>query len=380
MGHADLITSLEKKVDDYPDHACCSYERLLQRKDVTSPKNSDTKFKSGMWQHVKKNISECNPGVCFDTLWVCQYCRVLLNKDKMPCRCLLNGLQTEPVPVELANLDPLSKQLIQRAKAFQAIVRLGTYTAKVPKYNSLKVCKGTMFFLPLPLEKTLETLGEVKPPGVEGSLDSMDGERTTHLPHPELYILVNGKPSKLKVVWHTLVNVDVLKAAIHKLKEINWLYKEVDEDDLDDVAREVIETVSDTSCTMLERATKEDVAGFQSFTIRTLNSKQSMSSDIDQYKLIDVKENALDNRQKYLDVLCFPDLFPTGHFGECHPREVHITKSEYAKSRLLNKDSRFRKDPAYVFYLLWQKELNSLQGYTTCSSPQVSRDCQWVNS
>ena len=37
-----------------------------------------------------------------------------------------------------------------------------------------------------------------------------------------------------------------------------------------------------------------------------------------------------------------------------------ITKSEYAKSRLLNKDSRFGKDPAYVFYLLWQKELREL--------------------
>ena len=81
------------------------------------------------------------------------------------------------------------------------------------------------------------------------------------------------------MVWRTLVNVGALKAAIHKLKEINWLYKEVDEDDLDDVTREVIETVSDTSSTMLEKATKEDVAGFQSFTIRTLNSKQSTSSD-----------------------------------------------------------------------------------------------------
>ena len=80
-----------------------------------------------------------------------------------------------------------------------------------------------------------------------------------------------------------------LKGAIHKLKEINWLYKEVDEDELDDVAREVIETVSDTSSTMLERASKEDVAGFQSFTIRKLNSKQSTSSDIDQYKLVNVK-------------------------------------------------------------------------------------------
>ena len=168
--------------------------------------------------------------------------------------------------------------------------------------------------------------------GVAGSLDSPDGESTTHLPHPELYILVNGKPSKLNVVWRSLINVDALKGAIHKLKEINWLYKEVDEDDLDDVAREVIETVSDTSSTMLERASKEDVAGFQSFTIRTLNSKQSTSSDIDQYKLVNVKEDALDNRQRYLNVMCFPDLFPSGRFGEYHPREVAITKSECAKA------------------------------------------------
>ena len=159
------------------------------------------------------------------------------------------------------------------------------------------------------LEKTLETLGEVRQLGVAGSLDSPDGESTTHLPHPELYILVNGKPSKLNVVWRSLINVDALKGAIHKLKEINWLYKEVDEDDLDDVAREVIETVSDTSSTMLERASKEDVAGFQSFTIRTLNSKQSTLSDIDQYKLVNVKEDALDNRQRYLDVMCFLTSF-----------------------------------------------------------------------
>ena len=41
------------------------------------------------------------------------------------------------------------------------IVRLGTYTGKVPIYNSLQACKGTMFFLPLPLNKTLDTLNEV---------------------------------------------------------------------------------------------------------------------------------------------------------------------------------------------------------------------------
>ena len=76
--------------------------------------------------------------------------------------------------------------------------------------------------------------------------------------------------------------------------------------------------------------------------------------------MLDVKEKALDNRQKYLDVMCFPDLFPSGRFGEYHPRAVQITPSEIAKSHLLNRDLRFWKSPARVFYLLWQREMREL--------------------
>ena len=49
---------------------------------------------------------------------------------------MLNGLETVPVPPELS----------QRAKCFQTVVRLGTYTGKVPMYNSL-ACKGAIILL-----------------------------------------------------------------------------------------------------------------------------------------------------------------------------------------------------------------------------------------
>ena len=157
---------------------------------------------------------------------MCLYCRPLLNKDKMPSPCFVNGLESEPIPAELADFDSLSKKLIQRSKAFQKIVTWHL-TEKLPKYYSLKACKGTMFFLPLPLEKTLETLGEVTHTGVAGSFDSPDGENTTNLPHPD--------------------QCGCLERGHSHLKENNLLYNEVDDDDLDDVAKEVIETVSDTS-------------------------------------------------------------------------------------------------------------------------------------
>ena len=48
--------------------------------------------------------------------------------------------------------------------------------------------------------------------------------------------------------------------------------------------------------------------------------------------------------------MCFPHLFPSGRFGEFHTYDMKISSSEYAKPSLLNKDSRFRKDPQYVFF------------------------------
>ena len=147
---------------------------------------------------------------------------------------------------------------------------------------------------------------------------------------------------------------------MQKLTEINWLYKNVDDESVDEAAKQVVEVINNTSSTMLEKATKEDIDGFQAYTIRNLDNKLSTESDIDQYKVKNVQEDPLDNRQKYLVVMCFPVLFPTGHFGKYHPREVKLSHSEYVKSRLLNKDSRFRKDPQYVFYLLWQKEMREL--------------------
>ena len=60
-------------------------------------------------------------------------------------------------------------------------------------YNSLKACKATMFFLPLPLNKTLETLDQV--------------EHSDDLPNLS-YIIDNGKPTKSKVVWRSLVGCE----------------------------------------------------------------------------------------------------------------------------------------------------------------------------
>ena len=49
-----------------------------------------------------------------------------------------------------------------------------------------------------------------------------------------------------------------------------------------------------------------------------------LGSDLEHYKMLKIQEPALDNRLKYLDVMCFPYLFPSGRYGEFHPREIKL--------------------------------------------------------
>ena len=346
--YADVINAFQKQIDDYPDHACCRCERLHQRKAVSVVTLSD-ELDSRIWPILRNFITDNDPLANDKVLYMCNYCKPIIRQGKLPGRCVLNGLQCVPVPKELGRLDQLSSQLIQRAKYYQTVVRLGTYTAKVPVYNSLKACKGTVFFLPLSLEQTMVTLNEVK-----------RGGETVTLPNPELYIIVNGTPTKKQVVWRTLVNVTEVKQAVHKLRQINWLYRDVSDTMVDASAKQVIEVVNKASSKVLKRVSKEDVASFQCYTIRNLNSSLPTTSDIEQYKLLHVREEPVDNRQKHLDVMCFPTLFPTGTFGADFPRSIPLSNSEYIKSRLLNREARFRKNPQYIFYLLWQKEMREI--------------------
>ena len=57
----------------------------------------------------------------------------------------------------------------------------------------------------------------------------------------ELNVILNGQPTNTQAVWRSLVNVRLVKAAVHKLKQINWLYRDVDPDSVDDATKKVVE-------------------------------------------------------------------------------------------------------------------------------------------
>ena len=100
---ADIIREFYDKLKQDAEFVCCCCERLLVRKVLTHFNFTMEKFSSSMWMQLKSYLLEKDPLAAKNTYYVCGYCRPLLNEDKMPGRCVLNGLYTEPVPQELSS-------------------------------------------------------------------------------------------------------------------------------------------------------------------------------------------------------------------------------------------------------------------------------------
>ena len=75
--HADLIAELQSKFNDDAEFACCSCERLFQRKQVSCVNFSLDKYETDTWQRLKAHVLQ--NGVT-EQLYICQYCRPFLNK------------------------------------------------------------------------------------------------------------------------------------------------------------------------------------------------------------------------------------------------------------------------------------------------------------
>ena len=86
---------------------------------------------------------------------MCQFCMSKLKNNSLPSTCILNGLFVKDTPDEILNLNMYEKILIQKAKAFQTVVKMGTIMNKnLPNHVKIDKVQRKTFHLPLPLEET----------------------------------------------------------------------------------------------------------------------------------------------------------------------------------------------------------------------------------
>ena len=252
----------------------------------------------------------------------------------------MNGLDFGGVvPEEIRLLNTYEKVLIQRAKCFQTVTRMGTVAKKhLPSTHRIQKVHGTTFHLPLPLEETLKKLPEPHQPLADTS---------------ELYILLRSIPTKSKIIWQNLVDVHKVYRALQKLKEINHLYSAIvmpgQPHELQ-LERQIEEFSATSKDAMIQQiAENEEAALYEQYTINALHAPRMNERATALYQLLKVNEAPLDNRAKYLDMYCFPDLYPHGIGGQTSHREVLLQPAEYVKCILMSRDSRFRLNQQFIF-------------------------------
>ena len=319
---------------DVAKYPCISCNKLCYRRDCSHLDSLRILPNTSKWQDLmdyNENKPEYNDGL--PEGFICKYCLNYFRQGNLPPRCTLNGLQFGNIPQEISNLNAFEKILIQRAKCFQTVNRMGTVAKRqMPASHKIQKVSGTTFHLPLPMEETLKRL-----PDPQQALPD----------HGELFILIRSIPSKSNVVWQDLVDVNKVYNALLKLKEINPLYALIklpgapEELDIGNRIDEGLygDPLSTSGEAMVEKiAENEEESYYEQYTINPLHAPRENQKATALYQMLKVNEPPLDNRMKYLDMLCFPDLYPLGIGGQrCH-REVPLSAAEYVKCILQSRD------------------------------------------
>ncbi|XP_073986899.1 uncharacterized protein [Rhodnius prolixus] len=344
------LSSLKSKVTSFPEKFCACCDMLIYDEELKDFINFQYNNKS--WRAIIDYVNKKYDNIHRDGLKICTYCARKLNQNCIPGRAAYNCLEVDPVPEEVGKLNIFETMLTQLVKSFQCVIRLQPKKGKIAVSEKLKGLKGRVTYLPLPLQKNVDLLPNELPQ------------------NHEVVVLVNGVPTQNRVIWQDLVSANKIYKAIAALKEINPLYANVN---LNVKLLPNINGNIDNKCTFKDvsgasikkvDSTTFYKTGFYTFhSLHPINMNAVESSEIESYQMQQMKGDYVSVFDSNLDYLTFPHLFPKGRYGKFDVnREIPLSDAEYRKTRILNKDGRFRRDPCYLFHLLNDSEFKYLGG------------------
>ena len=91
------MIDLDKEIDDYPEHVCCSCERQHQRKNVTIVSLSDN-LGSEVWPRLKNFITENYPAALLIRNYLCANIAKPLSRKTNCHHGGVNGMDYKPLP------------------------------------------------------------------------------------------------------------------------------------------------------------------------------------------------------------------------------------------------------------------------------------------
>uniref|UniRef100_A0A8D8LG92 DUF6570 domain-containing protein n=1 Tax=Cacopsylla melanoneura TaxID=428564 RepID=A0A8D8LG92_9HEMI len=300
---------LTKKSQDLPTHPCLSCERLCYRRDTTEISKMKVLPKCDEWKRLME-YAQTN-GISQE--YICHNCLLKFRGNKLPASCVLNDLESRALPPEIACLNSYEKLLIQRAKAFQTVVRMGSVSGQ-SRPNLLQKVVGRTFHLPLPIEETIKKLPNPADPIIR---------------QQELFVTIRGLPNKSKKIWQSNVDINKLYAALRWLQDHNPLYKDIQLESASDIQRHIERLDSDDLIVHEERDEDDDGQPvnnsrneqpamltqrnpedeyYDQYTIQALEGSRQNDTCTNLYQMLKVQGDPIDFRCTDLELRCFPDL------------------------------------------------------------------------
>ena len=176
-----------------PEFPCMSCTMLCYKRDCSLVKLCKKPISGSAWEQLNNHLEHHPaPDDSLPSGYICHYCLGKFHSGTMSPRCMLNGLCFDAVPTEILQLNQHERVLIQRAKAFQVVMKIQTFAGKkLPPSHKVSKVHGSTFCLPLPLHETLKQLPNPEHPLPESG---------------ELCILLQSIPTAKKVLWQDLVD------------------------------------------------------------------------------------------------------------------------------------------------------------------------------
>lgn len=101
---------------------------------------------------------------------------------------------------------------------------------------------------------------------------------------------------------------------------------------------------------------------YEQYTVFPVQSSRTNISATKLYQQVKVHANPIAWFEKKLDMLCFPDIFPTGVNGQHEIRLQSIRDCDYNKARILSRHPRYRRNMQYIFHLMNNATMRQING------------------
>ena len=141
-------------------------------------------------------------GIRVDTLVgrsLCAYCYGKMQKGEMPRTSLINNMDTGKTPREISQLNQFERFFIKLASHFAVYLKLGTTLGTRKSDEKMKAIKGFAVNIPVPIQDNVNKIGDGRP----GKLID-----------PQNYLILHSNPTKSKIVWKSLIDVNKVFTAL----------------------------------------------------------------------------------------------------------------------------------------------------------------------